>query len=206
MDLIVPALALAAAGAIGYAYNVTRPIKVVELLRPRDSRGMTLKVVKETDLGLTCKKAGGVVYRFIKRGRGWTFNKGGRMMTKFFGVEGTAYTGVAKGNVIEQVPVAAYLEELWGKEFYEKIPEKQKKAVERDVVGVTIEVGKIDAEREGLPPLTANDLNDEGDSFVLEKIAQSARTATLRKNLAGNLIWLALGALLMFMATAKGWL
>jgi len=187
-----------------YFINHFRPRKVVELLRPRDSRGVRLRVAQETDLGLICKKRGGVVHRFIKRGRGWTFNEGGRMLTKFFGIEGTAYTGIARGDEIVNVSVPQYLKFLWGDKFYESIPEKQRQAVEQDIIGITVSIDKVDEEREGLPTLTADDINDEGDSVVLGKLAQAATKVDAKKTFTNNIIWLSLGALIMYFLVTRG--
>lgn len=191
---------------VGIAYFVMyiRPEKRVELLRPRDSRGRVLKVTQETDLGLTCKRVGGVVHRFIKAGRGWTFNINGKMVTKFFGIEGRAYTGIIKGDDIVNVPVSEFLKHTWGPEFYSAIPARQKQAVETDVHGITIEVQRIDEDALGLPTLHADDIHDEGDNTMLRRFARSAREGT-----PGSYIYyvvcMLVGALTMYLAIGKGW-
>lgn len=149
-----------------------RPVKRVDLLRPRDRRGKTLSVSRETDLGIECRRSKGFIYRFIKAGPAWVFNQGGKMVTKFFGVEGTAYTGVVQGDDVVRTPVSEYLKFLWGDKFYDAIPNQQKQAVETDVVGITVEIGKVVEEDYDLTTLTAADLDDEGDSVVLGKIAK----------------------------------
>ena len=125
-----------------------KPVKKVELLRPRDRRGQTLTVNRETDLGVECKKSGDFIYRFIKAGPSWVFNQGGRQITKFFGIEGTAYTGIPKGDDITLSSISELLRFIWGDKFYDAIPSKQKDAVEKDKWGITINVEKIEEEKD----------------------------------------------------------
>ena len=122
------------------------PIKQILHLRPRDRRGQQMVIDNETDLGVVCKKVKGDTYRFIKRGSGWVFNIGGRMVTRFFGVEGSAYTSyAAHGNEFEKVSVEDYLRFIWDDKFYDTIPESQRKIVENDKIGLTVEIVVIDA-------------------------------------------------------------
>jgi len=181
-----------------------RPEKRVELLRPRDSRGRILPIVEETDLGLTCKRTGGVTHRFIKAGRGWIFNVRGKMITKFFGIEGRAYTGMVRGDEVVNVSISELLKWAWGEKFYAAIPVQQKQAIETDVYGITIEVQRIDEDEFGLPTLRADDVNDEDESVMIRRFAkgaQDAKPASYVNYVATGLI----GALLMYMAMGQGW-
>lgn len=182
-----------------------KPTKKVELLRPRDRRGQTLSVSRETDLALECKKSKGVIYRFIKAGPSWVFNQSGKMVTKFFGMEGTAYTGMMKGNAMVNVPVKEYLEFLWGDKFYNAIPDDQKRKVETDVWGITVEIGKIKEEDYDLTTLTAADIDDEGDTSVLRRIAKAAepsKKGQFYQFLVGTL----LGGSLVFFLMTQGYI
>ncbi len=196
-------LAVVAFSSIFYVILFIKPTKKVLLLRPRDRRGQSLSVVQETDLGLVCKPIKKVTHRFIKVGPSWVFHETGRMVTRFLGLEGTAYTALAKGDDIVNISIKEFLEFLWGKEFYSAIPEVQKGKVETDVIGITIKVQKIDEEEAGLNPLTADDINDENDNIVLSKIAEPQKT-DLSQNIIKNLMWLMLGALGMFFITTRG--
>ena len=69
---------------VWYFIRRYKPSTYVELLRFRDGRGQKFKVDYETDVGLKCKKAKGLTPKFIKVGRGWLFNEGGKQITKFF--------------------------------------------------------------------------------------------------------------------------
>ncbi len=196
-------LGVTALAAILYVIIFIKPSKKVLLLRPRDRRGKSLSVSQETDLGLVCKASKGVTHRFIKVGPSWVFHEGGRMITRFIGLEGTAYTALAKGNEIVNVSVKEFLEFLWGPEFYSAIPKTQRDKVEEDVQGITIKVQAIDEDEVGLPTLTADDINDENDNIVLAKIAEPQKAST-SQNIMNNIIWLALGAATMFFVVTKG--
>lgn len=181
-----------------------KPEKRVELLRPRDSRGKILTVVEETDIGLTCKPSGGVTYRFIKAGRGWTYSVRGKMITKFFGIEGTAYTGIIKGDDIVNVSVSEFLRFVWHDKFYDAIPAQQRQAIESDVHGITIEVQKIDEDSLGLPTLRPVDIHDEDESVMIRRFvkgAQNIKPGSYMNYVATGLI----GALLMYLAIKQGW-
>jgi len=181
-----------------------KPETRVELLRPRDSRGKILRVVEENDLGLTCKKTSGIVHRFIKAGRGWTFNVRGKMITKFFGMEGRAYTGIIKGDEIVNVSVPNFLKWVWGEKFYNAIPEKQKSSIETDIYGITVEVQRVNEDELGLPSLRADDVNDEDESIMIRRFArgaQASKQGSYINYFASGLI----GALLMYLAVTQGW-
>lgn len=181
-----------------------RPEKRVELLRPRDSRGKVLTVIQETDIGLTCKGVKGVVHRFIKAGRGWTFNVNGKMITKFFGIEGSAYTGLIRGDDIVRVSVPEFLKHTWGPKFYDAIPTQQKQAIETDVEGITIEALRIDEEEAQLPRLRSADVFDEDESIMIRRFAKGVQEKG-PVSFVNYVISTGVGALLMYMAIGQGW-
>jgi len=203
-NLILIAGALGITGLMSYSFLKIKPVKQVELLRPRDRRGKTLSVAKETDLMLECKKINNVVYRFIKAGSSYVFSKSGRMVTKFFAMEGTAYTAMARGDELVKISVAEFLQGLWGKSFYDAIPSPQKKKVEQDVVGITIEVDPIDIDEHELASLKSTDLDTEGDSIVLEKLAKTQKPST-KQNIYQFMVGAAVMASLIFFLMIKGW-
>lgn len=192
-------------GLMSYSFLKVRPVKQVELLRPRDRRGKTLTVARETDLGLECKKTANFIYRFIKAGPSWVFTKSGKSITKFFAIEGTAYTARPKGDEMEVVPVSTWLRFLWGDKFYDAIPPKQKRAVETDVVGITVEIAPIDEEEYDLKRISAADLDDEGDSTVLSKIAKTQKPST-KRDIYQFMVGAAMSAAIIFFMLVKGWL
>ncbi len=198
-------LAVVAVSSIGYVLIFIKPTKKVLLLRPRDRRGSSLSVIQETDIALTCKAIKGVTHRFIKIGSSWVFNEGGRMITRFFGVETTAYTAIAALNETVIVSVKEFLESIWGEKFYNAIPEKQRKIVEDDKVGITLKIQEIDEEEYGLPTLTSSDINDEDDNVVLAKLAKPQKQST-SQTLMNSIVTFMLGAALMYFIVKQNYI
>jgi len=198
-------LAITVISGIGYVILFLKPTKKVLHLRPRDHRGKTLTVSQETDLALTCKPKKGVSHWFIKYGPSYVFNEGGRMVTRFFGIEGTAYTAIAVYDELIKVSVKEFLEACWGNKFFKLLPEKQRKIIEEDRVGITIELQKIDAEDVGLPTLTSSDINDEGEQIILSKISSPKKTNTSQTIMASLTTFL-LGAALAYFVVKQGYI
>ena len=205
MDLILLLIAAAAMmiGATGLVYYF-RPEKRVELLRPRDSRGQVLRVSQETDLGLMCKKVKGVTHRFIKVGRGWTFSLGGKMVTKFFGIEGKAYTGIPRDSGPVEVPVSEYLKWLWGEKFYNVIPEEQRRTVETEAVGIIVAIDPIEEEEHNLPTISADDIHDQDDNVMLGRLARSSGDRAGPRSILNYVLAFTLGLASMFFLVTKG--
>lgn len=155
-----------------------RATKDVLLLRPRDRRGVTLRVARETDRGLICHKYRGPIWRFIKTGPGWSFLEDSRRGTKFIGIEGTAYTSSIQGGSTEEISVKDYLRLLWGDDEYAKIPEPLKKTVEDDKIGVTVEPQQFDIA--DLPQYTSEDMHNEEDTVIMGKLAKAHQTSTTK--------------------------
>lgn len=197
-------LVIIAISSIGYVFLFIKPTKKVLLLRPRDHRGKSLSVVQETDLGLSCKPIKGVTHRFLKIGSSWVFNEGGRMVTRFFGIEGTAYTAIVRAGAMVNISVKEFLIFLWDEKFYNAIPESQRKKVETDVIGITVKISEIIEEEEGLPTLTSSDINDEDDNLILSKIAKPQKINTSQA-IMSTIVNFMLGAALMYFVIKQGY-
>jgi hypothetical protein len=132
--------------------------KEVVLLRP-GVRGLIVPVTKETAKSLECKKTEGVTRKFYKFGRGWVFPKD----TKFLAVDGNAYTKIIDTPESVKISVPDYLRFLWGDIAYdsERFPKVLRDAIEKTIVGITITPDKIGDDDKGLPPVNAEDVNDE---------------------------------------------
>jgi hypothetical protein len=150
--------AVAAGGAYMYAKQGTPAggRKEVVLLRP-GFRGLIVPVTKETAKSLECKKTEGVTRKFYKFGRGWVFPKD----TKFLAVDGNAYTKIIQGVDAVQITIPEYLRFIWGDAVYDKTPKQLREQLETTKVGVTITPDKISDDDKGLPPVNAEDVNDE---------------------------------------------
>ncbi len=204
--ILIMGMGIAIIGTYIFIDMMKKPVIRVDLLRPRDRRGVTLKVIEETDLGLFCKKYKGVTHRFIKVGSAWMFHEGGRAVTKFLGLEGTAYTALLEDSpAITNMPVSDYLRDIiWDKEFYDEIPDEQRQALEKDVIGVTIEIKEVVTEGTNLPPLSGEDIFDEEDSLVIKSIAKSGAQVAKGASIMQYGLGILLGALMMYMAIMQG--
>ena len=194
-------------GSIVY-YFIRRykAITYVELLRPRDGRGKKFEVDYETDVGLKCKKTKGLTPKFIKIGRGWLFNERGKSITKFFGIEGTAYTATIdiENEKPIKMKIEAFLRWVWGDKFYNSIPSTQRDTIEKSTWGLTIDPVKIDEEEHNLETLPMESVHDEADAIVLNAYAQN----TMNNKKIGIMPYLiggVIGSAVMYIAVTKGW-
>lgn len=177
--------------------------KEVLFLRPRDKRGERLDVTRETDRSVLCENSN-PVHRFIKAGPAWVFKDGGRTVVRFIGIEGNAFTAFIKDGGPVKMAIDEFLKSIWTPQIYEKLPEKLKKAVENPKVGIIVEPAPIDVETLGLPKLTSDDVNDEGDAVVLSRLAKGSEP-TLKERLYTNLVWLFLGIGIAAILSNFGW-
>ena len=180
----------------------SRPRKEVLFLRPRDKRGERLDVTRETDRSVLCERSN-PIHRFIKIGPAWVFHDGRRTITRFLGVEGKAYTAVLKGDKKIEMSIHEYLQSIWGKKIYESMPKKLRRALERDKTGVIVDVDV--PEPEGLPRLTSDDINDEGDAVVLNRLARMGTATSIKQQLYHNLVWFFLGLGFAAILSHMGW-
>lgn len=176
--------------------------KEVLFLRPRDKRGETLKVTRETDRSLWCELSD-PVHRFIKVGPAFDFIDGKRVVTRFFGIEGSAYTASLGNPVGVKMSVDDFLKNVWGEEVYNKLPQKLRDVVEKGKFGITIEPKEIISE--DLPRLTSDDVNDEGDAVILNRLAKMIPTGSLKENIINHLIWFFLGLGFAAILARIGW-
>lgn len=197
VDLITPVAAVTVVVLTIFAlFQLSKKAKVykeVMFLRPRDKRGERLDITKETDRSVLCEKSN-PVHRFIKVGPAYVFKDGSKGIVRFIGLEGSAYTAQLKDEKIVQVPTVDFLKSLWGNKIYDALPQRMRDAIEKDKIGITIEPVKVNAEEAGLEKLSSDDVNDEGDSVVLNRLAHFGSSENLKQKLLANLVWLGLGA------------
>lgn len=178
----------------------TKLHKEVVFLRPRDKRGEDLEITRETDRSALCEKAD-PPHRFIKVGPSYTFRSKNRNSVRFFGIEGNAYTANIGEEKDVRITTENFLRSIWTDKLYEKLPQKLRNAVEKDKLGITIEPVEIDPKEHKLEHLSSDDVNDEGDSVVLNRLAKQGVTENLKQKMFSNLVWLFLGIGLYAIAT-----
>ncbi len=194
------------AGLIFVLIRKGKPAREVMYLRERDRRGERLSIEEETAPSLSCKKRKGASLKFFKYGGSYVFSEGGKMVTRFFGKEGTAYTYKfqgAEGNGEEVTAVkigSGSLEDalihVWGEDFYKEVPDAQKKLVENSKVYVTVDL-ESGLTPEGYTPISEEDINEEQDREAA-KIFSKGLGATSKQQLYQGMLWAALGGLLIF--------
>ena len=114
-----------------------KPIKEVLFLSPRDRRGERLRVTRETDRSVFCERSN-PVHRFFKLGPAYEFHENGRLVTRFFAVEGSAYTADLRDPTNPKpiiMTLDEYLRGLWG-DMYDKMPSRLRKKIEGKVFSV----------------------------------------------------------------------
>lgn len=204
VDLITPIAAIAVVALMIFViFQLSKKAKVhkeVMFLRPRDKRGERLDITKETDRSVLCEKSD-PVHRFIKVGPAYVFKDGGKSSVRFIGLEGSAYTAQLKDEKMVQVSTVDFLKSLWGNKIYGALPQRMRDAIEHDKIGITVEPTKVNADELGLEKLSSDDVNDEGDAVVLNRLAKQGQTENLKQKLLANLVWLGLGAGLYAIAT-----
>ena len=151
--------------------DMKKTSKSIDVLRPRDKRAFTMPIIAETEISLRCPKKDGVYWRFYKTGPGWTFPKG---VTKFFGIEGTAYTAVLRNDKPVTMRLSQALQTLWGIDEYKKIPSQLRDIIEKHGFGVTISPEKIpDEDKTG--GLSAANVDDENDQKAMDRLAKAMK-------------------------------
>jgi hypothetical protein len=185
--------------------NRSRPLKEVMFLRPRDTRGERMTITEESDTSIVCGRTN-PVHRFIKIGKGYVFKEGGRAVTRFFGVEGTVYTSEFISKLNEKLTIREVLEAIWGKSFYERIPQERRNQIESHILGVTVEPARIRVEDYGLTNLTSDDIDDESDGAVLSILAGKLQDSSTKKDFTNILIGVLIGIGLILFVQRIGWM
>jgi len=196
MSLVLPIIAIGGTAVLILLLfmftNKSKVTKEVMFMRPRDKRGEKMNITRETDRSILCEQTN-PVHRFIKIGPAWTFKDGGHTSYRFLGIEGSAYTAMLKEAATIKLTVREYLLTLWGSKIYDALPTKMRDAVEKDEIGITIEPEKINPDDYGLEAMSPDDVNDEGDATILNRLAKFGQGENARAKMMNNLIWLGLG-------------
>lgn len=116
--------------------NPFKQNKEVMLLNPEDNRFTTLKVERETESILYCKKHDGILYRFFKHGPGWT-----EKMVRFFAVEGTPLISYTKNHDIKTATdMISFIKLSLGEDNFKKLEPSIKQRLEERCIGATVTI------------------------------------------------------------------
>lgn len=174
-------------------------------MRPTDHRAATLKVKRETDVGLQCAKYEGIEYRIFKHGPAWSFPD----VDRFLVIEGspiTSYIGADEKN--HNVTVPEFLKFAWGDEkLYNKLPDNLKKPLEGGwAATVTVKPEELDpGVKNVLDKLKAGAILREHTIGMLEDFAVSEPKKDKVKDFVAFMIPILLGFFAGIVVTMKGW-
>lgn len=175
-----------------------KPITEVIYCRERDRRGEDLRVTSETAQSLLIRRTGilsganSFPLRFLKFAGSYVFRKGGKMITRFFGREGDAYTWwIGESGHKELGTISQTLRGIWGKAIYDQIPKDQRDSIETSKVFVTVNLrgGEIP---EGLKFISEEDIFDLDDRKAATILGESMKK-TAGRELYQGLLWAAAG-------------
>lgn len=166
---------------IGILLKPPRANRVIKFLRG-DKRFIEFDVDKEMEYSIYCKDLKGFPpHRFIKYHSGFTGKVGmfvKRAATIFLGVSGTAYTQtLISGEQAIDRPLVQCLRDLWGKTFYEQIPQEQRDMID-PVMLTTIDLGEHDQELKPISPqVLVREQAEQSSQFFLKgrKVAEKGQ-------------------------------
>ena len=180
-----------------------RKRKEVLLLSPSDHRGSTLKISRETDVGLKCAKHEGVEYRIFKHGPAWGFPDADR----FVCIEGTPMTTfIVENKEVKKLSIPDFLKFAWGDEkLYNKLPGNLKEPLEGKWAATVTVLPEEKEIPHGLDKLRAAAILREHIMAMFEDFANSEPKKDKIKELAAFIIPIALGFFAGIVANIKGW-
>jgi len=185
-------------------FGPKRMKKTVKLLRPLGFRGENFRVPPdgETEKGFHCKSPGGKGEKlFFKWGPTWSFPDG----IEAYGVEGTPLTAHPTLEGLK-IPVSDFLQETWGKEVYDNLPDKLRTPIETDMAVICGIKATMPGEDMDLSQIETSSILRESHAANIKNYGLS----TPKKNaLTDNLITIVAMALSFFvgmLAQMKGWI
>jgi hypothetical protein len=135
---------------------------------PGDHRFIDLGIDEETSVSIQCKKVKGMpIQRFFKLHPGFTGIVGRvlkKPITRFLGIEGTAYTWQIKSGRYEKLgSLGDALRTVWGEDFFNTIPERQQKMIGESRIQVTVGLDEAPLTPEGMRSISEEDIKQEED-------------------------------------------
>lgn len=135
---------------------------------PGDHRFIDLSIDEETSVSVQCKKLKGMpIQRFFKLHPGFTGIVGRfvkKPITRYLGMEGTAYTWQIKSGRYEKLGgLAEALRTVWGEDFFSTVPETQKQKLVESRIQVTVGLDESPLTPEGMRSISEEDIKQEED-------------------------------------------
>lgn len=150
---------------IGLVFRPKAKDQVMKII-PRDRRFQDFNVAQENAFSVECENVKGFPpQRFVKLRPGFT-GKVGRFIkkaiTRYIGIEGTAYTQLIESGKKELGTLADALRGLWGLKFYNTVPEDKRRELEESKINVIVEINP-EFNPEDFPEISEEDIFDEED-------------------------------------------
>ena len=145
--------------------------KSIIVFSPKDKRAKEIRIKEETETRLDCGKVGTVDIRYYKTGPGWNFPGG---VTKFVGIDGTAYTSLIVDDKPRNVTLSEALRVLWGPTAYDKMPPSLKDPLEKHRFGVTIKPEEVPTEDKTLK-INAEDRDKENIKAAMDELRHNMK-------------------------------
>lgn len=135
---------------------------------PGDHRFIDLSIDEETSVSVQCKKVKGMpIQRFFKLHPGFTGIVGRiikKPITRYLGIEGTAYTWqIASGRWEKLGTLAQALQTIWGEDFWDTVPQNQKNLLEASRIQVTVGLDEAPLTPENMRSISEEDIKQEED-------------------------------------------
>jgi len=163
------------------AYLVQPRRNRVIQISPESGRGIDFEVKEEDAMNLRCDPVGPTPpQRFIKRQPALNIITKGFLKLKnyalWLGRVGTAYTYTIKSKPVK-LSLKDTIMNIFGKEKYDMIPEKQKKQIEEGQVGVTVEFPDVSLTPDKMPSLSSDDLRRGDIDHFIDALAKGVAKA-----------------------------
>jgi len=146
--------------------------QVIKII-PADHRFIDLDIKEETSVSIECKqKKGFPIQRFFKYHPGFT-GMAGRLIkkpiTRFFGIEGTAYTWDIQSGIDKLIgSLGDAVRAVLGEDFWSFIPEDQQKTLTDSKMMVTVGLSESPLTPEGMRSISEEDIKVETDRKAAE--------------------------------------
>lgn len=135
---------------------------------PADHRFIDFDISEETSVSIECKKKKGFpIQRFFKFHPGFT-GMAGRIIkkpvTRFLGIEGTAYTwDIQNGKDLLVGTLAQGVRAVLGEDFWSYVPKNQQKVLEDSKMQVTVGLDESPLTPSGMRSVSEEDIQNEED-------------------------------------------
>ena len=169
--------------------------KEVMRLNPVDFRFTPLKVDRELEKIIYCKKHADTKPIVFKLGPGWTSDNEGEV--RFLVVEGNpmvSYVSSAGVAVVESV--SKFLEYVWGEKAYKNLPKDLKLALDERSIGVTVNVEPVIPDLDlqaAFDEIKAESILYEADLENLAKLGEAKETKKPLERIMDKIPWILAG-------------